>query len=131
MRGCKVIGRLGPTNLKPLPEAVAWEIVTVDLPSLTTAMGLIRLLPTATLPKLALETLISLSAAAVPAMDMMERRRRLQYTGLSGDPRRFMLSLSLRVLNEHGGGLWSFGCARNKFESRTNVFILYLRKSPW
>jgi hypothetical protein len=50
------MGRLGPTNLKPLPEAVTCEIVTFADPEFVTTIGTIRLLPTSTLPKLALGT---------------------------------------------------------------------------
>lgn len=50
------IGRLGPAKLKPLPEGLALEIVMVYLLELVIVMGTIRLLPTVTVPKFAVDT---------------------------------------------------------------------------
>ena len=52
----KVMGRLGPAKAKPVPEAVAREMVILDLPVLVTPTGTILVLPTCTFPKLTLET---------------------------------------------------------------------------
>ena len=50
----RVIGKVGPVKLNPLPDAAALETVTVWPPLLVTATETVLLLPTVTLPKLAL-----------------------------------------------------------------------------
>ena len=82
-------------------------MVTFASPELVTVTGTIRLLPTETLPKLVLGTENGLYTKVVVAFEIEESEtsRRLQYTSLRGDPRRFMFSLSFRVLIEHAGDL--------------------------
>lgn len=48
----KVIGRLGPTKAKAVPDMETFTIFNFDFPVLVTVAGMIRLLPTCTLPKL-------------------------------------------------------------------------------
>jgi len=50
-----VSGTAGPVMLKPLPDTVAWEIVTLALPALDSLIVCELLVPVTTLPKLALE----------------------------------------------------------------------------
>ena len=50
-----VSGTVMPVRLKPLPDTVAWEIVTLALPALDSLMVCELLVPVTTLPKLALE----------------------------------------------------------------------------
>jgi hypothetical protein len=50
-----VSGTVMPVRLKPLPDAVAWEIVTPALPALDSLIVWELLVPVTTLPKLALE----------------------------------------------------------------------------
>jgi len=50
-----VSGTVIPVRLKPLPDAVAWEIVTPALPALDSLIVWELLVPVTTLPKLALE----------------------------------------------------------------------------
>ncbi len=50
-----VSGTARPVMLKPLPDTVAWEIVTLALPALDNLMVCELLVPVTTLPKLALE----------------------------------------------------------------------------
>jgi hypothetical protein len=52
--GASVIGRFGPTKVKPGPEADACEMVMLDEVVLVTTHGRIMLLPTCTFPKLML-----------------------------------------------------------------------------
>jgi len=85
------IGRLGPAKRNPFPEAAALEIVKVYLLELVIEMGLIRLLPTSTVPKLAADTATTFSAAAGIEIVNRERSRRLPDTSLRGDPRPPML----------------------------------------
>ena len=49
-----VSGTVRPVMLKPLPDTVAWEIVTLALPALDNLMVCELLVPVITLPKLAL-----------------------------------------------------------------------------
>ena len=49
-----VSGTVMPVRLKPLPDAVAWEIVTPALPALDSLIVCELLVPVTTLPKLAL-----------------------------------------------------------------------------
>ena len=72
-------------------------MVTVAKPEFVTVIGTIRLLPTSTVPKLVLGTENGLYVKVASEIDESERSRRLQYTSLRGDPRRFMFSLSLRA----------------------------------
>ena len=88
------IGRLGPANRNPLPEVVACEIVKLYLLELVTEMGMIRLLPTATVPKLVVDTDTNFSVAAAPEIVKRERKRPA-YTSLRGDPRRLIFTRSL------------------------------------
>ena len=83
--GAKAMGRLGPANLKPVPEADACEMVRLDLPVLVMATGLIKVLPTCTSPKLMLVE-ESVWAIAVWEMKKTENRMRDQQAGLHGDP---------------------------------------------
>ncbi len=50
-----VSGTVMPVRLKPLPDTVAWEIVTLAVPPLDSLMVCELLVPVTTLPKLALE----------------------------------------------------------------------------
>jgi hypothetical protein len=50
-----VSGTVRPVMLKPLPDTVAWEIVTLALPALDNLMVCELLVPVTTLPKLALD----------------------------------------------------------------------------
>ena len=50
-----VSGTARPVMLKPLPDTVAWEIVTLALPALDSLIVCELLVPVTTLPKLALE----------------------------------------------------------------------------
>ncbi len=84
------IGRLGPTKLNPLPDVVACEIIIVYLLELVIEMGMIRLLPTAMVPKLAVDTCTTFTAAAKLEIVKRETSRRPAYTSLRGDPRRFI-----------------------------------------
>ena len=59
-----VRGMLGPLTLKPVPDAVAVEIVTLALPVFVATMGSVLELPTVTLPKATLDGL-RLSVAEV------------------------------------------------------------------
>jgi len=49
-----VSGTVMPVRLKPFPDTVAWEIVTLALPALDNLMVCELLVPVTTLPKLAL-----------------------------------------------------------------------------
>jgi len=49
------MGRVGPANLKLVPETAAWEMVRLNLVVLVMTAALIKVLPTCTLPKLMLE----------------------------------------------------------------------------
>jgi len=53
--GATVMGRVGPAKVKPVPETDACEMVRLNLVVLVMLTGLIKLLPTCTLPKLMLE----------------------------------------------------------------------------
>ncbi len=61
----RVAGTVNPAMLKPVPEALAPEIVTLAVPELLSVMVCVPLLPTSTFPKLKLEGL-GVSAASVP-----------------------------------------------------------------
>lgn len=50
-----VSGTVMPVRLKPLPDTLAWEMVTLALPALDSLMVCELLVPVITLPKLALE----------------------------------------------------------------------------
>src|SRR6266851_5039016 len=50
-----VSGTVMPVRLKPLPDTVAWEIVTLALPALDSLMVCELLVPVTTLPKPAVE----------------------------------------------------------------------------
>ena len=103
------MGRFGPAKLNPLPEVEALEIVMVYLLELVTEMGMIRLLPTATVPKLAVDTCSTFTAAAESEIVNKERSRRLAYTSLSGDPRRLIvISLSMPRLLSTAGDCGAF-----------------------
>src|SRR5437879_1670723 len=52
--GVRVRGRLSPPTLRPLPETLAWETVTLALPELVRVKAKVLRVPTPTLPKLAL-----------------------------------------------------------------------------
>ncbi len=50
-----VAGTVRPVMVKPAPDTVAWEIVTLALPALDSLIVCELLVPVTTLPKLALE----------------------------------------------------------------------------
>jgi hypothetical protein len=95
--GDNVIGRVGPTKLKPIPEASTCEIVSVDLPVLLTAAERMVLLPTCTLPKLTLVDESDICAFAATEMERKATRRRLQQESLQWFPRGLMASLFFAV----------------------------------
>ncbi len=98
------MGRLGPAKLNPLPEVEALEIVMVYLLELVIETGMIRRLPTATVPKLVVDTSTTFTVAAESEIVNKERSRILAYTSLRGDPRRLIvISLSMpRLLSTAG-----------------------------
>ena len=61
----RVAGTVNPAMLKPVPEALAPEIVTLAVPELLSVMVCVPLLPTSTFPKLKLEGL-GVSAPCTP-----------------------------------------------------------------
>ena len=88
--GATVMGRLGPAKLNPVPEIVALESVTLCLPVLLTATGMITLLPTCTLPNATFDTESDIWAVAATGISNSEKRMRIQHAGLWGDPRQLM-----------------------------------------
>ena len=126
--GPSVTGRLGPTKLKTLPEAAAFEIVTLTFPLFPTETGRIALLPTCTVPKLVLETLTICAKAAVEMERSKQGRRRRPR--LRGDPGQLMsFALFLAVLTEHGWGIWSYGCgARRCLIRAAPVMSFFLKR---
>ncbi len=63
--GLRVAGTDKPVMLKPVPEVLAAEIVTLAVPELLNVKVCVPLLPTSTLPKLKLEGL-GVSAPCTP-----------------------------------------------------------------
>jgi len=63
--GLRVAGTDKPVMLKPVPEVLAAEIVTLAVPELLNVMVCVPLLPTSTFPKLKLEGL-GVSAPCTP-----------------------------------------------------------------
>jgi hypothetical protein len=63
--GLRVAGTDKPVMLKPVPEALAAEIVTLELPELLSVIVCVPLLPTSTFPKLKVDGLAE-SAAVMP-----------------------------------------------------------------
>jgi hypothetical protein len=92
----------GPTKLNPLPDILTLRIVILRVPLSLTAIGRIRLLPEATVPKLTLLWTVNVVWAAIEVESA--KRKRKHCTSLRGEPRRFIYSLSLSMLAEHGGG---------------------------
>ena len=88
--GATAMGRLGPEKLNPVPETVACEIVTVCLPVLVTATGLIKLLPTCTVPNETFVTEIDIWAAAAAEISTSEMKIKTRQAGLRGEPRHLM-----------------------------------------
>lgn len=64
----RVIGRVGPVKLNPVPDATALEMVTLSPPVLVTTTATDLLVPTLTLPKFSLLGLAvrAPAASAVP-----------------------------------------------------------------
>jgi hypothetical protein len=63
----------------------------VDLPVLVTGMGMIRLLPTCTVPKLTFENENAIWAVAAAEINKIEKRMRIQKDSLRGNPMQLML----------------------------------------
>jgi len=72
--GAIVSGRLGPANVKLVPETRACEIVTFDLPPLLTVIGTMRLLPIGTLPRFTVVDVNDICPAAEWALKKTEMR---------------------------------------------------------
>ena len=106
--GDRVMGKLGPAKLKPVPDIATREMVRFVLPVLTMPTGTIWMLPTCTFPKLTFET--EMDSWAWAALEIKSSTRdekiRIQQACPWGGPRRLMLfALFLHVLAEHGRGI--------------------------
>lgn len=94
-RGDTVMGRLGPTKRKPVPETVTFVIVTLDLPVFVMATGWTIVLPTCTVPKLAGFAAREAWARVAFATEKRKSNGRVQKAGLRKDPREIIFVRSL------------------------------------
>jgi hypothetical protein len=91
------MGRLGPTNVKPVPEADACEMVMLEPVVFVTTHGRIMLLPTCTLPKLILVVYEAVWLARAWEVRNRKTSMTVQQAGLRGGPRQVMVVRSLYV----------------------------------
>lgn len=83
-------------------------ILTLDLPVFVTAIGMIRLLPTWTVPKVTLETESDIWAEATPeTSEKSERTVTTKYAYRRGSPKQLisLLSFARARCAEHGRGI--------------------------
>ena len=106
--GARVIGKLGPLKLNPVPETDTCEMVIFRLLVLRAEVQIVLLLPSWTPPKLRAEEVSASCPDAAFTYKTIWRRSKCQQRRLhSRSRRRISSTLLLRAHTAHGGGLWS------------------------